>query len=68
MTATMWKTVWQTVTDAFPQILWRGLLTTLPLTALAFALSMLIAVAVAYIQYIGGTLSCLQKFIHPLTS
>lgn len=51
MTATMWKTVWQTVTDAFPQILWRGLLTTLPLTALAFALSMLIAVAVAYIQY-----------------
>ena len=51
MTATMWKTVWQTVADAFPQILWRGLLTTLPLTALAFALSMLIAVAVAYIQY-----------------
>lgn len=51
MTATMWKTVWQTVTDAFPEILWRGLLTTLPLTALAFALSMLIAVAVAYIQY-----------------
>ncbi len=43
--------LWGIVTDSFWKILAPGLVVTLPLTALSFALAMVIAVAVALIQF-----------------
>lgn len=44
--------VWQVMVDAFPQLLFKGITVTIPLTdAFQFALSMVIAVVVALIQY-----------------
>jgi cystine transport system permease protein len=42
---------WETVVEAFPQILGKGLTMTIPLTLISFAIAMVIAVAVALIQY-----------------
>jgi len=42
---------WEVIIDSFPKILLRGLVATIPLTILAFMLSMAIAVIVALIQY-----------------
>lgn len=41
----------QILIDSFPKILIPGLITTIPLTALAFTFAMLIAIAVALIQF-----------------
>ena len=43
--------VWQVMVDAFPQLLFKGITVTIPLTIISFALSMVIAVVVALIQY-----------------
>ena len=42
---------WTLVIDSFPRILMQGLKTTVPLTILAFSIAMVIAVAVALIQF-----------------
>ena len=42
---------WETVVQAFPQILGKGLTMTIPLTLLSFAIAMVIAVAVAMVQF-----------------
>lgn len=47
----MSNTVWSLLADSFPKILLAGLTMTIPLTALSFALAMVIAVIVALIQY-----------------
>ena len=43
--------VWNLLLDSFPKILLPGLTMTLPLTVISFALAMVIAVAVALIQF-----------------
>ena len=43
--------IWQVMVDAFPQLLFKGITVTIPLTIISFALSMVIAVVVALIQY-----------------
>ena len=43
--------LWGILVDAFPQLLQKAVEVTLPLTALSFLLALLIAVAVALIQY-----------------
>lgn len=43
--------VWQVMVDAFPQLLFKGITVMIPLTIISFALSMVIAVVVALIQY-----------------
>lgn len=43
--------VWQVMVDAFPQLMIKGITVTIPLTIISFAFSMVIAVAVALIQF-----------------
>ncbi|MBQ1844199.1 MAG: amino acid ABC transporter permease [Lachnospiraceae bacterium] len=43
--------VWQVVVESFPQLLSRGLLMTIPLTLISFAIALLIAVVVALVQF-----------------
>lgn len=43
--------VWQVVVDSFPQLLSRGLLMTIPLTLISFAIALVIAVVVALVQF-----------------
>ena len=43
--------VWQVVVDSFPQLLSRGLLMTIPLTLISFAIALVIAVIVALVQF-----------------
>ena len=43
--------LWKILADAFPKLLEYGVKVTIPLTALSFALALVIAVAVALIQY-----------------
>ena len=43
--------LWRVLADAFPKLLSAGVRVTLPLTALSFALALVISVAVALIQY-----------------
>ena len=43
--------IWQVMVGAFPQLLFKGITVTIPLTIISFALSMVIAVVVALIQY-----------------
>ena len=47
----MTERVWNILVESFPKILLPGLKMTLPLTAIAFALAMIIAVVVALIQF-----------------
>lgn len=42
---------WKLIAESFPKLFMQGILVTVPLTAIAFAIAMLIAVAVALIQY-----------------
>ena len=43
--------LWSILVESFPRILIPGLTMTIPLTVLAFSLAMVIAVAVAMVQY-----------------
>ena len=43
--------VWQVVVDSFPQLLSRGLLMTIPLTLISFAIALVIAIVVALVQF-----------------
>ena len=43
--------VWGILVDSFPKLLQYGIEVTIPLTILSFALALVIAVAVALIQY-----------------
>ena len=43
--------VWQVVVQSFPQLLSRGLLMTIPLTVISFAIALVIAVVVALVQF-----------------
>ncbi|MDY6352219.1 MAG: amino acid ABC transporter permease [Lachnospiraceae bacterium] len=43
--------LWQVVVDSFPQLLSRGLLMTIPLTLISFAIALVIAVVVALVQF-----------------
>ena len=45
------STVWQIILDSFWPLLLKGLLVTIPLTAISFAAALVIAVVVALIQY-----------------
>ena len=47
----MTERLWQIFLEAFPKMLEYGVKVTLPLTALSFALALVIAVIVAMIQY-----------------
>ena len=47
----MTERVWNIVVDSFPKILLPGLTMTIPLTVISFAISMVIAVAVAMVQF-----------------
>ena len=44
---------WRVLADAFPKLLSAGVRVTIPLTALSFALALVISVVVALIQYAG---------------
>ena len=47
----MTERVWNIVVDSFPKILLPGLTMTIPLTVISFAIAMVIAVAVAMVQF-----------------
>ena len=47
----MSERLWNILIDSFPKILIPGLTMTIPLTAISFALAMVVAVVVAMIQY-----------------
>ena len=47
----MTERVWNIVVDSFPKILLPGLTMTIPLTGISFAIAMVIAVAVAMVQF-----------------
>ena len=47
----MTERVWNIVVDSFPKILLPGLAMTIPLTVISFAIAMVIAVAVAMVQF-----------------
>lgn len=47
----MSERVWDVLVDSFPRLLWYGVRVTLPLTVLSFALALVVAVAVAMVQY-----------------
>ena len=47
----MTERLWGILVDSFPKILLPGLLLTIPITAASFALALIIAVAVALIQF-----------------
>ncbi len=43
--------VWQVIMESFPQLMYRGLTMTIPLTLISFAIALVIAVIVALVQF-----------------
>ncbi|MBQ1916704.1 MAG: amino acid ABC transporter permease [Lachnospiraceae bacterium] len=43
--------VWQVIVESFPQLMYRGLTMTIPLTLISFAIALVIAVIVALVQF-----------------
>lgn len=43
--------VWQVIVESFPQLMYRGLTMTIPLTLISFAIALVIAVVVALVQF-----------------
>ena len=43
--------VWQVIVESFPQLMYRGLTMTIPLTLISFAIELVIAVIVALVQF-----------------
>lgn len=43
--------VWQVIVESFPQLMYRGITMTIPLTLISFAIALVIAVIVALVQF-----------------